>query len=162
MARVLVSVTTNGHQIKEGDLLYPLVPCPLKSSQGLASDGPSKSSSFQSCKDNYYSDLISTPYILQEYRICLEGKSMTPCHYSLPFLQQLPSVGLGPLKGFLADTAPFKGPQPRRVRCFGSTEKQGDCQVCRARRGGPRTASRTTDAILDCAFIANAVLHTNP
>ena len=46
MARVSVSVTTNGYQIKEGDLLYPLVPCPLKSGKGFASGGLSKSSSF--------------------------------------------------------------------------------------------------------------------
>ena len=58
MARVLVSVTTNGYQIKEWDLLYPLVPCPLKFGQGFTSGGPSKSSSFQSCKDNLWTDLM--------------------------------------------------------------------------------------------------------
>ena len=35
-----------------------------------------------------------------------------------------------------------------------TTEKQG--QLCRARLGGPRTASRTTDTILDCAVVKHA------
>ena len=29
--------------------------------------------------------------------------------------------------------------------------------MCRARRGGPRTPSTTTDANLDCAFVENAL-----
>ena len=29
--------------------------------------------------------------------------------------------------------------------------------MCRARRGGPRTPSRTSDANLDCAFVENAL-----
>ena len=58
MARVLVSVRTNGYQMKEGDPLYPLVPCTLKSGQGFANSSQSKLSSFQSCKDNLWTDLI--------------------------------------------------------------------------------------------------------
>ena len=58
MARVLVSVRTNGYQMKEGDLLYPLVPCTLKSGQGFANGGQSKSSPFQNCKGNLVTDLI--------------------------------------------------------------------------------------------------------
>ena len=57
MARVLVSVRTNGYQMKEGDLLYPLVPCTLKSGQGFANGGQSKSSPFQNCKGNLVTDL---------------------------------------------------------------------------------------------------------
>ena len=57
MARELVSVRTNGYQMKEGDLLYPLVPCTLKSGQGFANGGQSKSSPFQNCKGNLVTDL---------------------------------------------------------------------------------------------------------
>ena len=57
MARVLVSVRTNGYQMKEGDPLYPLVPCTLKSGQGFANSSQSKLSSFQSCKDNLLTGL---------------------------------------------------------------------------------------------------------
>ena len=46
--------------------------------------------------------------------------------------------------------------------CFasGTTEKQGYCQVCHARVGDPRTASRTADTNLDRAFIENALAYT--
>ena len=40
----------------------------------------------------------------------------------------------------------------------GTTEKQEHGQVCHARCGGPRTASRTTDANLGSAFVKNAFL----
>ena len=30
--------------------------------------------------------------------------------------------------------------------------------MCRARRRGPRTPTRTTDANLDCAFVENAIV----
>ena len=39
----------------------------------------------------------------------------------------------------------------------GTTEIQGHRQVCRARRGGPRAPSTTTDANLDGAFVENAL-----
>ena len=39
--------------------------------------------------------------------------------------------------------------------------KQGHSQVCRARRGGSRTLSKTTDANLDCASAENPRFHTN-
>ena len=38
--------------------------------------------------------------------------------YSLPFLQQLPSLGLGPLKGFLSWPDALQGPLTCLVRCF--------------------------------------------
>ena len=40
-----------------------------------------------------------------------------------------------------------------------TTEKQGHNQVCRA---GPRALSRTTETNLDCAFVENALFHTDP
>ena len=45
------------------------------------------------------------------------------------------------------------------VSCIASgiTEIQGRRQVCRARCGGPRAPSTTTDANLDCAFVENAL-----
>ena len=51
-----------------------------------------------------------------------------------------------PLGAFWADTAPLKG--PRLASCVSSrtTEIQGHCQVCCARRRGPRPTSRTTDS----------------
>ena len=36
------------------------------------------------------------------------------------------------------------------------------CQLCRARRGRPRTLSRTTDANLDWAFVEKALLFVVP
>ena len=53
--------------------------------------------------------------------------------------------------------APFKGPRNTSCVASGTTEKQGHRQVWRARRGGPRTPSTTTDANLDCAFVENAL-----
>ena len=43
-----------------------------------------------------------------------------------------------------------------------ATEIQGHRQVCRARRGGPRTLSTTTGAHLDCASVENALFYTDP
>ena len=57
MAKVLVSQKTNGYQMKEGDLLYSLVPCTSKSGQGFTNSSRSKLSSFLNGPDNYYSDL---------------------------------------------------------------------------------------------------------
>ena len=50
---------------------------------------------------------------------------------------------------FWADTAPFLGPQLASFVASGTTEIQGQRQVCRARHGGPMTPSTTTDANLD-------------
>ena len=50
---------------------------------------------------------------------------------------------------------PFKG--PALSVASGTTEIQGNRQVCGTRRRGPRTPSRTTDANLDCAFVENAL-----
>ena len=61
-----------------------------------------------------------------------------------------------------AKHAPFKGLQPRRIDCLGTTEIQGHRQVWRARRRCPRTPSRTTDANLDCAFVENALFYIDP
>ena len=74
------------------------------------------------------------------------------------FLSSSNSLVMGPWRAPCQLKKPFKGPQPQRIRCFGTTEKQGHRQVCHARRGGPRTASRTIDANLDCAFIKNALV----
>ena len=56
---------------------------------------------------------------------------MTPCrgntflfHSSSNSLVSVSEHGMA----FWADTAPFKGPQPRCVRCFGTTEIQGHRQ----------------------------------
>ena len=65
-------------------------------------------------------------------------------------------------KAIWADTAPFMGPWLASCVASGTTEIQGHCQVCRARRGGPRTPSTTTDANLDCAFVENTLFDTNP
>ena len=58
MAKVLVSVSTNGYH-KMGNLLNPLVPFTLKSGQGLANGGQSQWSSFRSCKDTF----LLRPYL---------------------------------------------------------------------------------------------------
>ena len=77
---------------------------------------------------------------------------MTPCRGNTILFRSSSNslVSISDLwRAFWADTAPFKGPQPRRrARCFGITEKQGHHQVWRPRRGGSRTPSRTTDANL--------------
>ena len=46
--------------------------------------------------------------------------------------------------------ADLKHPADLKFSTFSISQKQGDPQVCRPRSGGPRTQSRTTDAILDC------------
>ena len=70
--------------------------------------------------------------------------------------QQLPRLRLGPLKDFL-NTAPFSGPGA----LLPELQRYKDT-VCRARRGGPRTPSTTTDANLNCAFVENALVYTDP
>ena len=54
--------------------------------------------------------------------------------------------------------APFKGHGLALCVASGTTEKQGHRQVCRARRRGPRTPSKTAYANLDCAFVKNALV----
>ena len=58
----------------------------------------------------------------------------------------------------------FSSKGPRLALCVasGAIENQGHHQVCRARRGGPRTPSTTTDANLDCAFVEYALFYTDP
>ena len=65
-------------------------------------------------------------------------------------------------RAFWVDTAPFSGPQLASCVASETTEIQGQCWVCRARRGGPRTPSTTTDANLDCAFVKNTLSTTDP
>ena len=80
---------------------------------------------------------------------------------SVPPSNSLVSVS-DPRRAFWADTAPFSGPRLASCVASGTTEIQGHRQVCRARRGGPRTPSTTTDANLDCAFVENALFYTDP
>ena len=89
---------------------------------------------------------------------------MTP-HREILFSSVPPSNSLvsvsDPRRAFWADTAPFSGPRLASCVASGTTEIQGHRQVCRARRGGPRTPSTTTDANLDCAFVENALIYTD-
>ena len=64
-------------------------------------------------------------------------------------------------KHFSVPFIPATGPLTRRI-ASGTTERQGHRQVCRTRRGGPRTLSRTTDANLDCAFVETALVFVVP
>ena len=80
---------------------------------------------------------------------------------SVPPSNSLVSVS-DPWRAFWADTAPFKGPRLASCVASGTTEIQGHLQVCRARRGGPRTPSKIADANLDCAFVENALFYTDP
>ena len=76
--------------------------------------------------------------------ICLEGKSMTPHRGNNILLcssQQLPRLCLVPLKDFLSWRGALQG---SLCDASGTTEKQGHCQVCSARRGGPRTPSKNS------------------
>ena len=78
-------------------------------------------------------------------------------HHSLPLATPLsPSQTFEGL--FWGDMVLFRGPRLALCVASGTAEKQGHCQVCRARRGGPRTPSHTTDANLDCVLKT----HTNP
>ena len=81
--------------------------------------------------------------------------------FSLPPSNSLVSVS-DQRRAFWADTVPFSGPRLALCVASGSTEIQGHHQVCRARRGAPRTPSTTTDANLDCAFVENALLFIDP
>ena len=71
--------------------------------------------------------------------------------------QQLPCLIPGPLRAFCAETATYKGPRLASCIAFETADNQGHSQVCGARRGGPRTPSRTTDAHLDGAFVENTL-----
>ena len=74
--------------------------------------------------------------------------------YSLPFLPATPSSLSQTLEGlFRAEAGPFKGPRLASCVASGTTDIQGHPQVCRTRRGGPRTPSTTTDGNLDCALV---------
>merc|ERR1719499_2138626 len=90
---------------------------------------------------------------------------MTPCRgtlfSSVPPSNSLVSVS-DPRRAFRADTAPFLGPRLASCVASGTTEVPGHRQVWRARRGGPRTPSTTTDANLDCAFVEIALFYIDP
>ena len=76
--------------------------------------------------------------------------------------QQLPRLRLGSLMGLLSCHGALQG-HIRLALCIasGTAEKHGHRQVCRARRRGPRTPSRTTDANLDCVFVENKLIYTD-
>ena len=77
---------------------------------------------------------------------------MTPLkgeHYSLPFLPATPSS--------LSQTLD----SPRALLPEIQRYKDTISQVCRARRKGPGTPSKTSDANLDCAFVENALFYTD-
>ena len=67
---------------------------------------------------------------------------------------QWPLVSVShPWRASWADTVPFKGPPLALCVASGTSENQWHCQVCHARREGPRTPSRTIDGNLDSAFV---------
>ena len=81
-------------------------------------------------------------------------------HFSLPLLPATPSSMSRTLEGLFELTRRLSRaldlprallPELQRIK---DTHRQG----CRARRGGPRTPSRTTDANFDCTFVENALL----
>ena len=76
-------------------------------------------------------------------------------HFFFRSSQLLPRLRLAPhnWQAFWADRAPFKGPRLASCIASGTRDIEGHSQVCRARRRGPRTPSRTRDANLDCAFV---------
>ena len=75
---------------------------------------------------------------------------MTPLlgkHYSLLFLPAAPSPPSRTLEGLFELTRrPSRALNLASCVASGTTEIQGHRQVCRARRGGPRTPPTTTDA----------------
>ena len=76
---------------------------------------------------------------------------------------QIPRPRLGRLKGFLSWHGALQGPSTRIVHCFRNyIEARPPYKVCRAKREGPRTLSRTADANLNCAFVENALFYTDP
>ena len=116
---------------------------------------------FQFCKENFLGQQVwsltqffSVSFLLKLIDLASSGK-----HYSLPFLPATPSSPSRILEGLFELTR-----RPLLASCVasGTTEILGHHQVCRARRGGPRTPSTTTDANLDCAFVENALFDTDP
>ena len=121
------------------------------------------------CAGNTYSPLYLCLCLKKSY-FSLQGKLI--CHhlgeYCFPlFLPAAPLFQSQTLKGLFRDeTVRFKG-LFKLVSCVASTitEIQGHCKVCRARLGGPRMLSRTTNANLDvvCAlFVDNALILVVP
>ena len=58
---------------------------------------------------------------------------------------------------------PFKGPQPlRRVRCFGTTEIQGHCQVISLGTEVQGHHKEQLTQTLTCVFVENALVFVAP
>ena len=56
----------------------------------------------------------------------------------------------------------FKGPRLASYVAFGTTKKQGHCQVGPLDMEGLKTPSKTADANLDCAFVEHALVYIDP
>ena len=87
-------------------------------------------------------------------------------YFSLPLLPATPSSPSWTLEGLFKLTRrpsrALDSPSALLPTYKDTDEIQGHRQVCRARRGGPITPSTTTDANLDCAFVENALIYTDP
>ena len=75
-------------------------------------------------------------------------KSLVRKHYSFPFLPATPSSPSRTL-----DSPHTLLPELQRYKFT---------VVCRAQHGGPKTPSTTTDAILEYAFVENALFTIDP
>ena len=81
-------------------------------------------------------------------------------HCSLTFLLATPSSASWTLEGLFELTrCPSRTLNLASCVASGTTEIQGHCQVCRARRRSPRTPSTTTDTNLDSAFVEIALFY---
>ena len=91
---------------------------------------------------------------------------MTPSsgkHHSPSFLPATSSSLSRTLEGLFELTqCPSRVPHLASCVASGTTEIQRHCQMCRARRQGPRRQSRTNDANLDCLFVENALVFVVP
>ena len=81
-------------------------------------------------------------------------KSMTPRrgNNSLSYsCKKLPPLSVPYLwRTFSADALPFKHHRLASCIALGAKKKQGHCQLCQARHGGPRTPSKKANANLNC------------
>ena len=88
-------------------------------------------------------------------------------HHYLPFLQHLPRLRLGPLRVFFEL---MWRPSRALASCVASEtpENQGHCQVCHARRGGPRISSTSAQTMIACVlrmhlvFVASKIKKPGP
>ena len=82
---------------------------------------------------------------------------------SLPFIQANPSSPSQTLEGLYELTRrPLRALDSPRALLPELQRYKDTVQMCRARRGGPRTPSTTTDANLDCAFVEKALFYIYP